>query len=100
MANGTHDEKLARADRIAEQSAKAARKAEQNRRGTQNAIANLRGSQLQPYREEMDSNSEVTVDLKNLQGQAKGIPSRALGVAIIILAIAAAVVAVLRFWPG
>ena len=58
MANGTTDEKTARADRILEQSAKAQRAAEQSRQGTQNAIRNLRESaQLarqpgsEPYRE-------------------------------------------------
>lgn len=68
MANGTTDEKLARADRIAEQSAKAQHSAEQNRKATQNAIRNLRESnQLvvqpgsEPYSEEMDSVSEVTI---------------------------------------
>ena len=66
MANGTPDEKVARADRIAEQSAKAQRAAEQSRKATQNSIANLRrageitpGSE--PYRAEMDSVSEVTI---------------------------------------
>ncbi len=92
MANGTHDEKLARADRIAEQSAKAARKAEQNRRGTQNAIANLRGSQLQPYREEMDSNSEVTIGKEGIK--AKGLPPWA----IVCLAVLAAGVAAFLGW--
>lgn len=98
MANGTHDEKLARADRIAEQSAKAARKAEQNRRGTLNAIANLRNSPTgEHYRVEMDSGE---IDLEKLGVKATGIPRWALGVAIVTLAIAAAIVAVLRFWRG
>ena len=67
MANGTRDEKVARADRITEQSAKAQRTAEQNRKGTQNAIAKLRRSAgvitpgSEPYRAEMDSVSEVTI---------------------------------------
>lgn len=96
LANGTSDEKLARADRIAEQSAKAARKAEQNRRGTQNAIANLRCAQLAPSRSELDSGE---IDLEKLGVKAKGIPPHALGWSIIILAVAVAVVSVLRFWP-
>lgn len=64
MANGTVDEKVARADRIREQSAIEQRRAEQNRRGTQNALAALKQSNApgsEPYREEMDSVSEVTI---------------------------------------
>ena len=63
MANGTSDEKLARADRIKEQSDKAQKQAEQHRRGTANAIAALREAtarELPPYRAEMDSSSELT----------------------------------------
>lgn len=93
MANGTTDEKLAHADRIAEQSAKAAKRAEQNRRGTQNAIANLRnlpGSQ--PYREEMDSNSEVTIGKEGIK--AKGLPPWA----IVCLAVLSALVVAFLGW--
>lgn len=96
MANGTVSEKVARADRIREQSEKSARAAELNRRATANAIAALRGEELPPYREEMDS-GEVTVNTKGLH--AKGVPPWSLGAAILALAVAGAIVAVLRFWP-
>lgn len=98
MANGTIDEKIARADRIREQSMKAERVADLNRRATANAIAALRGRELPPYREEMDS-GEVTVNTGVFQGSLKGVPPWALGAALVALAIAGAIVAVLRFWP-
>lgn len=97
MANGTVDEKVARADRIREQSEKAQRAAELNRRATLNAIAELRGASLPHYRDEMDS--EVTVNTSVFQGSVKGVPRWALGVAIIAAAVTAAVIALLRFWP-
>jgi hypothetical protein len=75
MANGTSDERIARADRIAEQSAKAQRDTEQNRRGTQNAIAKLREAAGQPgsepYRAEMDSVSEVTLGREGVKIKAR-----------------------------
>jgi cobalamin biosynthesis Mg chelatase CobN len=78
MANGTTDERLARADRIAEQSNKAQRAAEQSRKATQNAIRNLRETQQlvtqpgsEPYREEMDSISEVTVNREGVKIKAR-----------------------------
>src|SRR5690348_3714299 len=75
MANGTTDEKTARADRILEQSAKAQRAAEQSRQGMQNAIRNLRESVTQPasepYRAEMDSVSEVTVGKEGISVKAR-----------------------------
>lgn len=69
MANGTTDEKIARADRIAEQSRLAQAKAEQDRQATANALANLRRLQpgQEPYREEMDSVSEVTIGKEGLK---------------------------------
>lgn len=64
MANGTTDEKLARADRIKEQSARAQQQAEQHQKATRNAIASIReilpDRDLPPYRAEMDSSSELT----------------------------------------
>lgn len=98
MANGTIDEKIARADRIREQSQKSARAADLNRRATANAIAALRGRELPPYREEMDS-GEVTMNTGPFQGAVKGVPRWALGFAIVALSVAGAIVAVLRFWP-
>lgn len=98
MANGTIDEKIARADRIREQSLKSQRTAELNKRATMNTIASLRsgGRELPLYREEMDSVSEVTVDWGPMKAQAKAIPQWALGLAIVALAIAAAIVLVMR----
>lgn len=84
MANGSHDEKIARADRIAEQSAKAQRAAEQHRKATQNAIANLRRTRLASYSDE-DEHSEVTIGKEGIK--AKGLPPWALlGLALIALA--------------
>lgn len=97
MASGTFDRDVARADRIREQSAKDQRVADMNRRARDNAVAALRGTALPEYREEMDS--EVTVNTGVFQGSLKGVPRFALGAAIVVVAIAAAIVAVLRFWP-
>ncbi len=88
MANGTIHREIARADRIREE-------AKQDQRATKNAITNLR--ELPPYREEMESNSEVTVGIgEKVKVGAKGIPPKALGFAIGVLAIAASIVAILR----
>lgn len=90
MANGTIHRTIARADRLREQQ-------KPDQQATTNAINNLR--ELPMYREEMESNSEVTVGFgEKLKVGAKGIPSKALGAALIILAVAAAIVAVLRAW--
>ena len=52
---------------------------------------------LPAYREEMDSVSEVTVGFgEKVKVGAKGIPPKALGFALGVLAIAAAIVAILR----
>ena len=76
MANGTTDEKLARADRIKEQSARAQQAGEQHQKATRNAIASIRellpGRDLPPYRAEMESDSQVTAGPSGLT--AKGIP--------------------------
>ena len=98
MANGTIDEKVARADRIREQTEKSNRTAELNRRATANAIAAFRGEELPPYREEMDS-GEVTLNTSLIQGSVKGIPRWALGLAIVAAVVVGTIVAVLRFWP-
>lgn len=65
MANGTSDEKVARADRIAEQSRLAQARAKQEEQATANALANLRRLQpgQEPYREEMDSVTETELKL-------------------------------------
>lgn len=90
MANGTTKREIARADRIREAQLQA-------RKATHNAIGNLR--ELPVYREEMESNSEVTVGIgERVKVGAKGIPPKALGAALIILAIGAVVVAIARAW--
>lgn len=71
MANGTSDEKLARADRIKEQSVKAQKRAEQHQKATANAIAAIRNRELPAYRDSMDS-GEVTANTSGLH--LKGIP--------------------------
>lgn len=98
MANGTVDEKVARADRIREQSLKSQKTAELNRRATLNAIEGLREDtrSLPPYREEMDSVSEVTANWGPVKVHAKALPQWALGLTLLILAIAAAIVLVMR----
>ena len=98
MANGTYDEKIARADRIKEQSLKSQRTAELNKRATMNTIASLREDtrSLPVYREEMDSVSEVTVNWGPMKAHVKALPPWMLGAAIIILTIAAAIVLVMR----
>lgn len=70
MANGTTDEKLARADRIAEQSAKAQKAAEQHSKATRNAIANMRERPLKPYRDEQDSETELSVNRQGIHLKA------------------------------
>lgn len=93
MASGSKFEEVARADRMRERQAQE-RKATRN--GLNNLRAKLKAGEL-PYREEMDSHSEVTVGFgEKLKVGAKGIPPKSLGVALIILSLAAAVVAVLR----
>lgn len=92
MANGTTHKEIARADRMRERQA-------QERKATKNAIANLRDAarDLPAYREEQDSVSEVTVGIgERVKVGAKGIPPRALGLTLVILALAAAAVAILR----
>ena len=93
MANGTTDEKLARADRIAEQSAKAQHAAEQHSKATRNAVANLRAgaAQLPPYRDEMDSEAELTAP--GVKFRATRLPRPALlalgfALAVLVLALA------------
>lgn len=74
MANGTKHEKLARADRIAEQSRLAQAKAKQEQQATANALANMRRLAepgAEPYRAEMDSVSEVTVGKEGISVKAR-----------------------------
>ncbi len=88
MANGSHHEGPARADRLREKYARMHKR-------TQAKLDAVR--ELPPYREEMESNSEVTVGIgEKVKVGAKGIPPKALGFAIGVLAIAAAIVAILR----
>lgn len=78
MANGTQDEKIARADRIAEQSRLAQIKAKQEEQATANALGNLRRLQpgSEPYRAEMDSvtETELTLNKGGLTAKVKGAP--------------------------
>lgn len=91
MANGSHDDGPAAADRIREKYAK-------HRRAIDRAIEESGAHRdLPAHRVEMDSGE---IDLEKLGVKATGIPRWALGVAIVTLAIAAAAVAVLRFWHG
>ena len=74
MANGTSDEKVARADRIAEQSRLAQAKAKQEQQATANALANMRRLAEpgdEPYRAEMDSVSEVTIGREGVKVKAR-----------------------------
>ena len=88
MANGSSHEGPARADRYRE-------KYERMFRRTQSKLDAVR--ELAPYREEMDSVSEVTVGIGDKHKvTAKGIPPLALGAAIVVIALAAAAVAILR----
>lgn len=88
MANGSGAEGPARGDRYREKYARMFKR-------TQAKLDQVPISRdLPAYREEMDSVSEVTVERLGLK--AKGIPPRALGFAIAVLALAAAVVAILR----
>ena len=91
MANGSSHEGPARADRLREKYERMHRRAQ----GKLDAVPISR--ELPAYREEQDSNSEVTVGIgERVKVGAKGIPPRALGFAIAVLALAAAAVAILR----
>jgi len=90
VANGSHEEGPARADRLRDKYAKYERQ-------TQRAI-----DSLPPYRAEEDSEAEITGSWKN-GIHAKGIPSRsmrwfviALSVALVILAAAKGISMVLE----
>jgi hypothetical protein len=93
LANGSHKEGPARGDRYREKYARMFKR-------TQAKLDKVPISRdLPAYREEMDSHSEVTVGIgERVKVGAKGIPPRALGAALVILALAAAVVAVVRAW--
>lgn len=70
MANGTTREALARADRIRE-------RAKQSQKATRNALDNLRKATVaptpgsEPYREEMDSVSEVTIGKEGVRVKSR-----------------------------
>ncbi len=91
MANGSHKEGPARGDRIREKYAPMFKR-------TQAELDKVPLSRdLPAYREDMDSVSEVTVGFgERVKVGAKGIPPKALGAALVVLALAAAVVAILR----
>ncbi len=91
MANGSHHEGPARADRLREKYAR------MHKRSQSKLDLVPLHRELPAYREDMDSNSEVTVGFgEKLKVGAKGIPPKALGFAIGVLALAAAAVAILR----
>lgn len=88
MANGSSHEGPARADRYRE-------KYERMFRRTQKKLDQVPlNRELPAYREDMDSVSEVTVERLGIR--AKGIPGRALGASLIILAVAGAIVAIIK----
>ncbi len=88
MANGTTHREIARADRLRERH-------KQDQQATKNAINNLRD--LPAYREETESNSEITVGIgERVKVGAKGIPSKALGAFLIILAVGAVVAGIIK----
>lgn len=91
MGNGSHKEGPARGDRYRE-------KYERMFRRTQAKLDRVPLSrELPAYREEMDSVSEVTVGWGDkVKVGAKGIPGKALGAALVILAIGAVVVAIVK----
>ncbi len=96
MANGTTKREIAQADRMRERQ-------EQDQKATRNALDALRRAApgTQPYREEMDSVSEVTAGTNGFS--AKGIPKEgwkviSWGFAIGIILIAAAIVVIA--WRG
>jgi ferric-dicitrate binding protein FerR (iron transport regulator) len=87
MPSGGDSAPRAHADRIREENAKHARR-------LQRIIDEERAAgKFEAYREEMDSGE---IDIAKLGVKAKGIPPKALGFAIAVLAVAAAVVAILR----
>ena len=91
MGNGSHREGPARADRLREKYARLHKRAQ----AKLDRVPISRD--LPAYREEMDSVSEVTVGFgEKVKVGAKGIPPKALGFALGVLAIAAAIVAILR----
>ena len=91
MANGSGHEGHARGDRYREKYAK------HHKRTQQKLDAIPIARDLPAYREEMDSVSEVTVGIgERVKVGAKGIPPKALGFAIAVLALAAAAVSILR----
>ena len=104
MANGTVDEKVARADRIREQSAFEQKRAEQNRRGTQNALAALKESVkpgTEPYRVEMDSvDSTVTAPWVTAKLPLPRMARMAIGFGLGFLLVCCGVWLLLRAWKG
>lgn len=107
MANGTSDEKVARADRIAEQSRLAQAKAKQEQQATANALANMRRLAepgTEPYRAEMDSvDSTVTAPWGTakvpLPRTARLVIGVCVGIGLGAILVAAAIVAVLKVLP-
>ena len=63
-------------------------RARQAQRGTSNALANLERAKLESYSDE-DEVSEITLGKEGLK--ARGVPSWAVGAAVVIVAIAGAV---------
>lgn len=91
MANGTTDEKLARAERLREQRDLVRIAADQRQKGIRNAISAVRRAQLPSYTDENEV-SEVTIGKEGVK--AKAPPWTLLGLAVLALA---AFLAWLRF---
>jgi hypothetical protein len=91
LANGSHREGPARADRLREKYARLHKRAQ----AKLDRVPISRD--LPAYREEMDSVSEVSVGFgEKVKVGAKGIPGKALGAALVILAIGGVIVAILK----
>ncbi len=91
MANGSHHEGPARGDRLREKYARLHKRAQ----AKLDRVPLSRD--LPAYREEMESNSEITVGIgERVKVGAKGIPSKALGAFLIILAVGAVVAGIIK----
>ncbi len=91
MANGSHHEGPARADRLREKYAR------MHKRSQSKLDLVPLHRELPAYREDMDSNSEVTVGIgEKVKVGAKGIPPKALGAFLIIIAVGTVVAGIIK----
>lgn len=81
---------MARADRMRE-------KYKQHQRATENALSNLHRAKLRSIADDDDEVSEVTLGKEGLK--AKGVPSWAVGIAVIVVALAGSAWLLLAHWP-